>query len=115
MQIVSHSAPIGQRQVCATCGQGFVARRRGHHGITRTGIDLGPICKTCFRSQPDQLRERIRRQAYLLRTQPRQVAWVWDGSQTPYRRDEYARLLDDLAKEKRIHYPLLVRISRLFQ
>ncbi len=115
MQIVTRSTSPTQRQVCATCGQGFMAGQRGHHVITSTGIDLGPICRVCFRSKPEQLRERIRRQAYLLRTQPRQVAWVWDGSQTPYRRDEYARLLDGLAKDQRIRYPLLARILRLFQ
>ncbi len=115
MQIVSRTLSTDRRQVCATCGSGFVPRRRGHHVISQTGIDLGPICNTCLRAKPNQLRQRIRRQAYLLRMQPQQVAWIWDGSQTPYRRDEYARILDGLAKDQRIQYPLLTRIWRLFR
>ena len=114
MRIVSRSLSTDRRRVCATCGAGFAPQRRGHHVITRAGIDLGPICRICFRAHPKQLRERIRRQAYLLRMQPQQVAWIWDGSQTPYRRDEYARILDALAKDQRIQYPLLTRIWRLF-
>lgn len=115
MQIRSCPTPPQRRQVCATCGEGFISQRRGHHVMTQSGRDLGPICNTCLHAKPEHLRQRIRRQAYLLRLQPQQIAWVWDGEQQPLQRQDYARLLDALAKERSIRYPLLARIRRLFQ
>lgn len=115
MRIVSRPVSSGRRLVCATCGQGFVSGRREYGVISQTGKDLGPMCATCFKAKPPQLRDRIRRQAYLLRLQPQQIAWVWDGEQTPHRREEFARLLDGLAKEKQIYLPWWARLVRWWQ
>ncbi len=80
---------------CATCGKRFVGGKRVRHLFNDGGLDLGPICPGCFALPPRQLREQIRRYAYLIHLNRLRHP----GSK------EHARHLEQVAKERSIRYP----------
>ncbi|MDX2271488.1 MAG: hypothetical protein NW237_05995 [Cyanobacteriota bacterium] len=99
MRICQRSGDSGERGYCATCGRLLTSQRCHYHLLNDQGIDLGAICNLCRTAEPSQLRQRIRRYAYLLRLNLSQ------SGLPPDLPPSYPQQLDNLLKEKHIHYP----------
>jgi len=80
---------------CAACGRRFEGEKRVRHLFNDAGVDLGPLCPACFALPPAQLREQMRRHAYLLHLNRVRHP----GSK------EHARRLEQAAREPSIRYP----------
>jgi len=80
---------------CAACGKRFVGGKRVRHLCNDAGVDLGPICPECLALSPGQLREQMRRYAYLIRLNRLRHPGAQD----------HAHHLEQAAKERSIRYP----------
>ncbi|MGY2765449.1 hypothetical protein [Thermostichus sp. MS-CIW-26] len=80
---------------CAACGKRFAGGKRVRHLFNDKGLDLGPLCPACFALPPEQLREQIRRYAYLIRLNRLRDPGIQD----------HAHHLEQAAQERSIRYP----------
>lgn len=114
MYLKTRPGKKGQKQVCATCGEGFITGSQQVIAYTIHTMELGPVCPTCRQSSPLHLGQRIQRYAYLLRLKPRHTNWDWvrhqHRSPTEYA-NELDRLVESLSKPKGI----LAWIQSIFQ